>query len=697
MRAAKLIIALSLLLPLFTPLAAGQSANFIIILTEQPVHTLSPQVGEPYRQHLAYLRAQAQGATTRQQLAELQSEADSTLHQMRSAILEAAASDLARSQAPIVAALRAAGGELLYRYRVVNAIAARLTDDAVARLNAHPGVAAIHPDEKLSANLNISAGALSAQTWWNHGETGGIWDVAVVDSGIDRTHPAFAGHTIIEGRFLAAAGNPPTDPSPDDVNGHGSNVSGIVSSVDTAYRGIAYGHHILYNLKAGYDTDGADGGPANMYWSDAMAAVDWAFSHADSPDVFNLSYGSCATADDSPFSRFWDAVVDDLDTSVAISAGNNGLTCIHQPSIAYNVLSVANVDDQNTLYRYDDLIYWNSSRGPVPGGRRKPDIAAPGTAILSANNTWEEGDPLWDAYSGTSQAAPHVAGAMLLALDASLFSPVAQKALLINTAEDRGDFGWDVNWGWGYMDLAQAYNRIDDVFERTISPFPDYDLYVGAFSYGDRATLAWNRHVDYSGAVYPPITDTHNLNDLDLYLYNAANNLLMDASVSPLDNVEQVTAISSWVGVLRVQAVSPTFEGVTLERYALATGAGFAPASGPQMVTPVEGRFAGPIGGTIRVSLPVDNAGDLPLHAVSATTSLPAGVTLVGGTLPAALGSIPAGERATATWSFQITDGLTHTLVFEFSGTGYGLDHSAKTTAFLKELPIRAYLPLTSK
>ncbi len=703
-----LVLALAaVLLAVAQQQAAGQSSTYIVALKEQPVHALAQTVGAPFRQELDDLQVRARelhqgsrpaGAVTlveeeraaadadlsqavREEMEGLQRSASEVLGAMRQAILDAAGPTIDRSQAPIIGAVQRASGEVLYRYRVVNALAVRMPGRLAAEIESRPDVAWVAADNLMQASLDVSAYAIGANTWWDNGQTGGIWNAGVVDSGLDRAHPAFIGQAIVEDWFLEAAGRPSWDRHPGDVNGHGTHVAGIISSDDIVYRGVAYGHNILYNLKAAYDQDGADGGPASMYWSDAMAAVDWAYTQPPGPYVLNLSYGGCASVGDTPFSRFWDAVVDDLVTSAALAAGNSGFTCLHDPSIAYNGLGVANVDDRGTRDRNDDLIYWSSGRGPAPDGRRKPDIAAPGAAISSANNTWDEGGGLWESYWGTSQAAPHVAGGLLLALDGNLYYPRQQKALLINTAQDRGVTDWDPDWGWGYMDLTHAYFHRGDVLPGTVNPYPDHDLYVGPVVAGDKATLVWDRHVDFAGPVYPPDTATHALSDLDLYLYNANNNLLMDASIRVSDNVEQVQAASSALGVLRVQAVSSTFDGVSFERYALATEENIRQASGPQLEAGSDQLFFLSPGQRMTVTVPVTNSGDLTLHAVQLSLVLPPGLVLVSGTNPTALGNLPAGNAASATWvllktSSQVLEVVPITVV----GSGYGSSYSVQLT-----------------
>ena len=684
--------------------APPHQAVYLLVLAEQPVQELTRnRPADPiYRGELDRLGEQLQQVdrkTERTAAIALQAAADALLVQRRADLLQQAQPALERSQEPVVVAVEAAGGELVYRYRAVNALAVRLPESAVAPLAARPDVASIEPDQLLAADLNVSGPSLGATSWWAAGLDGSAWDVAVIDSGVDSGHWAFTGHPVQGGRFLEAAGvNAMYDLTDDDVNGHGTNVAGIVSSIDAAYRGIASGHDTLFNLKAGYDPDGVSGGGASMYWSDAMAAVDWALSQDDTPDVFNLSYGSCTTLGDTNFSRFWDAVVDQFEVGVAMAAGNNRFTCspheLHQPSIAYNVLSVANVDDRNTLSRADDVISATSSRGPTADGRRKPDLAAPGANISSANNLADEGGPRWTAYSGTSQAAPHVAGALLLALDSGILEPPMQKALLINSAEDRGTAGWDAEWGWGYLDLARAYATREYVTASDLQANPDYDLYRLNLSAGDKATLVWNRHVDYAGDSYPLGSGVHQLGDLDLYLYNYVTNALVDTSLSAVDNVEQVQAAGSLTGVLRVQAASFAFDNFLTERYGLAATTSLQAMAGPRLAAGPDQAHHLAVGETVVVTAPVSNEGDLTVHAVSVSVQVPAGYALTAGTNPIALGNLPPGVSTSVSWTLQKTaESVVRTMPVSAAGSGYGLAFSDQVMVYLVKPP-NLWLPL---
>jgi len=149
-------------------------------------------------------------------------------------------------------------------------------------------------------------------------------------------------------------------------------------------------------------------------------------------------------------------------------------------------MSVANLDIMETCTTSDDVITSSSSRGPTQSGRRKPDISAPG------KNTYAPDDSAVDAFGnhgGTSAAAPHVAGAIILMEDGGNHNPMAQKAVLINTANAWSDGGtltiygddgpvdgdhWDPTYGWGVMDLDHAFFHRTDYFYDSVVARDDY-------------------------------------------------------------------------------------------------------------------------------------------------------------------------------------------------------------------------------
>ncbi len=678
----------------------------IIFLKEQPLHEASQEVWAEYEPRLEALRAQKRAVTPKpwegQSFATVEEERaavravprpsaaqqdeskalsvqmEALGTEMRREMLNRARPRLEASQAELVGAIEDLGGRVIYQYATMNGVAAAIPPEVRAAIEAQPGVAEVVDDRLMTGHLNVSVPSIYASSWWNAGYDGGIWDVGIMDSGVDDTQPGLSSQSFLEQRCLATAdileiGMPGNDPSVDDVNGHGTHVAGIVASENSTYEGVASGLDKVLNLKAGFDGDGNDGGGAYMYWSDGMDCVDWALTTAgDDADVLNLSYGGIDSNDYPLYARFWDAVVDDMAVPSTISAGNDGpgANTVGSPSVAYNVLSVANMDDQNTTSRGDDTIRTSSSRGPTVGGRKKPDITAPGSYILSANNTWEGAGADWVSMSGTSMAAPHVAGAHMLMVDYyGIERPMVQKAVLINTADDWGTADWDSTYGWGYIDLDHAYFHRDDYFKSTISPSPDYDFYTGYAFSGETATLVWHRRVVYAGDSYP--STYYNLSDIDLKLYREDNNTYVDGSSSSIDNVEQVEADGFYPVVVKVDAFSSSFDGTSTEWYALATEENFSAASGPTFSLGTS-NYNQCVGDQWTVNVPVNNTGDLAAHNVNGSVSVPAGLSIVSGSNPQNVGSIGSASSQNASWTLSADAVGNYSVPVNVSSSSYG-------------------------
>jgi hypothetical protein len=153
---------------------------------------------------------------------------------------------------------------------------------------------------------------------------------------------------------------------------------------------------------------------------------------------------------------------------VVQAAGNSGpgSETIISPGNAFNIITVGAIDDSNTADIADDTLASWSSRGPTGDGRPKPDVVAPGVNIWSV----ELGTQGYHQLSGTSMAAPHVAGTVALTLHANPdLTPAQVKAILRQTARLNNNLnGLTVNdRGHGIIDayeavqLAQSVANID--------------------------------------------------------------------------------------------------------------------------------------------------------------------------------------------------------------------------------------------
>ncbi|TMK43859.1 MAG: hypothetical protein E6G55_11950, partial [Actinobacteria bacterium] len=367
---------------------------------------------------------------------------------------------------------------------------------------------------------------------------------------------------------------------------------------------------------------------------------------------------------------------------------------VGEPGAGMNILSVGAMNDQNTIARLDDAIAGFSSRGPTGDGRLKPDIVAPGVFIHSANAFWEGGSPDFVDMSGTSMATPHIAASYILLMNGigSTFPP-RYKALLLNSAADLGTAGGDTTFGWGYVDLQAAFAQRANVLEGNVSDNPvRYTFFRGPTTTGDRASLVWNRHANYSGGAYPTVY--YPLNDLDLSSYNEVDGARLAASTRTVDNVEQVAAGGSFASTVYKVKLPGTLNGVAQEHFALAVPAGTAPIGAPSLSATMSVPPSQELGSVFTISADVRDTGALAAHGVAATPNLPVGLTLVSGATPQSLGSIPAGSVRTATWQVRGDRLGVYSVSVSVTSTSY--EESLATTSGTYPLEVVDSAPPTS-
>ncbi|NND60922.1 MAG: S8 family serine peptidase, partial [Gammaproteobacteria bacterium] len=502
-----------------------------------------------------------------------------------------------------------------------NMVIATVPASSVAALGDIPGVLRVVEDSRLESQLTTAPASTMVDPadpvlvgLWDANQTGGAYDPAIIDSGVDQDHPGMAdipSRTNYCSWYLVAASSDPDfndSYSCDDEQSHGTHVAGIVGSYGTPsypnHLGMAYGVEKMVNLKAGWLNSSTGG--ASMYWSDKYNLVDRALynvsqlnpgTFADDVDGMNLSFGGDTSLDDTDGGRFWDSVISTYsDLPVTIAAGNSGPNNVNfsDPAVSYNAITVANYSDAGTTNRNDDFLNSSSTVGPTADGRRKPDIAAPGTSISAPNAFWET-QPDYVNKSGTSMAAPMVLGVIMDLADAGVFDELAVKALLINTAQknlpgmniENDSDGWDPALGWGAMNAFAAYFHRFDVFQDAVAPrgtAGDYQLYKGtmrdegaAGEGRDRATMVWNRVATYETAA-PPST-YYSLPDLNLRLYQESNEALIDTDFEGPSNVQQVrigAGASATDVVINAYAWSMLYaHGGATQPYVLATEEGF--------------------------------------------------------------------------------------------------------------------------
>lgn len=310
-----------------------------------------------------------------------------------------------------------------------------------------PAVKSVWPDRVFRANLDSSVPQINAQTLWNEGYTGSGVKVAVLDAGVNSTHPMLVGRVTVAQSF--------TGEPVDDTTGHGTHVAGIIGGKQNGantFNGVAPDVE-LWNIKV---LDNTGSGNETLIVEGINYAVDPDNNPAtgDGVDVINISFGGPYTDLDSPIVE---AVEDAIAAGVVvvIASGNCGPGCpsgdcqgfvgVETPGDAPNAITVGAVDDASQWACF-------SSGGLVNNGLTlKPDVVAPGVNITSSslNSTTA-------TLSGTSMAAPHVSGVAALLLQANpTISPQNVKDILEQTASDFGDPGKDSQYGSGLIDASQ--------------------------------------------------------------------------------------------------------------------------------------------------------------------------------------------------------------------------------------------------
>ena len=201
-----------------------------------------------------------------------------------------AQAETARRQDAVRTAARDAGLQVRERHAfslTLNALAVTVPEDQRERLAALPGVAAVHPDRTVTASVDVSVPLVGAPDLWEPPDsvTGAGIDVAVIDTGVDATHPALDGGTVVGGHDFVN-----NDDDPMDDNGHGTHVAGIVAA-NGELTGVAPGASIV-----AYKVLNRNGsGPTATVLAGLEAAVDPANPHR--AEVVNFSLGAPEAAD----------------------------------------------------------------------------------------------------------------------------------------------------------------------------------------------------------------------------------------------------------------------------------------------------------------------------------------------------------------------------------------------------------------
>lgn len=353
------------------------------------------------------------------------------------------------------------------------------TSSLLGNLQANPGVlfaerepilraTSISPNDRLYPQ-QWGPQAVSAPRAWSWTTGSPRVRVAIVDTGIDYTHPELKSRYIGGYNFIV------DNSDPRDDNGHGTHVAGIAAATGNNTNGIAgmaWGVQLL--AAKVLDSDGS--GSATS----VSQGIIWAADHG--ANVINLSLGA-----DVPSSELSAAVKYAQGKGVLIiaAAGNSGINENFYPAALPGVLGVAALSDPTHRAGYSNY-------------GTDVDLAAPGSHIFSTMPTYQvfetsNGLRMWyDYLDGTSMATPFVTGAA--ALVKSRFpnlsaSQIAQR--LENRADDLGAPGYDPYTGHGRLDIYKALYDSNGPLVGVSPPVPAADAQLTPMD-GIPSTIRWN-------------------------------------------------------------------------------------------------------------------------------------------------------------------------------------------------------------
>lgn len=319
-------------------------------------------------------------------------------------------------------------GPRAQKFKYLPFVAVEADTQSLERLESDPQVLSVEKDELSKPQLAESTQLVGAQAAWSRGFSGAGQTVAVLDTGVDKTHPFLAGKVVSEGCYSSntassaslcpGAAASSTEPGsgvncPTTIDGcsHGTHVAGIVAGRGSTFSGVAKDANIIaIQVFSRFDSTsdcGADPAPCALsYSSDQIRALERVYELSSSMNIaavnMSLGGGQYSANCDAQKSAF-KLAVDNLrsrNIATVVSSGNDSYTsALSAPACVSSVVSVGSTDDGSHGTTADNISPFSNSASFL-------SILAPGKWITSS--VPGGGFATW---SGTSMAAPHAAAA----------------------------------------------------------------------------------------------------------------------------------------------------------------------------------------------------------------------------------------------------------------------------------------------
>ncbi|MCJ7576165.1 MAG: S8 family serine peptidase [Dehalococcoidia bacterium] len=466
-----------------------------------------------------------------------------------------------QSQKKVLEWLKTRGATVLNTFWLSNAILAEVPVDMldefvsltkVERLFENFEITIPEPleEESLPAALAVNC------TWglekihvpevWDMNITGSGVQVAVLDTGVNISHPDLAGKMWTDnpadptypGGWIEfnSYGNIVIGSGPHDTDDHGTHTSGTCVGGNTS--GIAIGVAPGAFLMHGLVLPGGSGTYAQI-----IAGMEWCTDPVDQydnpagepADVISMSLGATG---------YYDAFIEPVQNIKAAgivliaSIGNSGEGTSGSPGNVYEAFGIGatDIDDEVASFSSGEVVDWPAS---YPEPYIKPDFSAPGVSVYSSVPGGE-----YEYLSGTSMAAPHVAGTVALMVEGNPALTVEDVYdVLYETAVDLGDIWQDTRYGWGRIDASEAVSLVtlESGIEGLVTDAETEEPLEGVeISISDPGRLRYTDGSGYYRSFLPPGTYNVTASAYGYYQGNATVEVVEDAFSSQNFTLEPV-------------------------------------------------------------------------------------------------------------------------------------------------------------
>jgi hypothetical protein len=366
--------------------------------------------------------------------------------QLRSPVaIDAQRRDIAAALTRLSARLGSTDRRVIHAFRTVPYVALEVSPAALTALESSADVSGVFEDEIARPVLAQSVPLIQADQAWAAGYDGSGTTIAILDTGVDASHPFLAGKVVGEACYSSTS-NVSRSNCPNGLDEqigpgsaipcsvyeclHGTHVAGIAAGngapAGQTFSGVAKGAHLMavQVFSEITDTQACGGAPAcaGAFSSDIIAGLERVYTVAQSLNVVavNMSLGGAsfsAPCDNQPYKPAIDNLRS-IGVATVVAAGNSGSgDSLASPACISTAISVGSTDKSNQVSSYSDVASFLS-------------LFAPGQSITSSIPGGG-----YQAFSGTSMATPHVAGTWGILRQAA---PGAGVSLILNALRQTG-------------------------------------------------------------------------------------------------------------------------------------------------------------------------------------------------------------------------------------------------------------------